>query len=530
MGLSEAILPQASPGSSWNPLNWVPSLPSPSKLSLPGVSSLPGLSSLPGASLFGTKDQAWFKSMLTKFGLSGVLATVFSYLLYAAYLKVVKKDDKGVLDLLKNKASEYVNKIPGIGMLRKVPLLEKLIPSPEGLIHVPKGTQSPRKSAAQEDDENYQAGEPYGDPTAMATGIATDLKSIGLKGGFKDLRTLFEVANTKGKPINDRDMTMEKMIAIAAALPRTSKARGKLTGIIIDTLWKSLQHPPLSYMGRKFQYRTPDGSYNNPLQPDLGKAGTPYARTVSKVKHLHGVPPDPGRLFDLLMARSDDTFKENPAGVSSVLFYHATIIIHDCFRTNRTDPSISDTSSYLDLAPLYGSNLKDQLSIRTMQRGLLKPDSFAEKRLLGQPPGVNVMLVMYSRFHNYVADVLLNVNDNGRFTLRPTETEEDKKAALAQQDEDVFQTARLVTNGYQGLPDGLQQQQPSTKENFGFLNRAINEFGEINQKTVGTAHDLAHGFVNSVPGGSSASQFTHGIAQGFMPSSDGVSGSASEQR
>lgn len=28
------------------------------------------------------------------------------------------------------------------------------------------------------------------------------------------------------------------------------------------------------------------------------------------------------------MARSDETFQENPAGVSSVLFYHATIIIH----------------------------------------------------------------------------------------------------------------------------------------------------------------------------------------------------------
>lgn len=30
----------------------------------------------------------------------------------------------------------------------------------------------------------------------------------------------------------------------------------------------------------------------------------------------------------VLLSRSDDTFKENPAGVSSVLFYHATIIVH----------------------------------------------------------------------------------------------------------------------------------------------------------------------------------------------------------
>jgi hypothetical protein len=83
--------------------------------------------------------------------------------------------------------------------------------------------------------------------------------------------------------------------------------------------------------------------------------------------------------------------------------------------------------------------------------------------------------------------------------------------------------------GYHGLPDGQPQQQPSTKENPGLLNRAISDFGEINQMTVGTAHDLAHGFVNSVPGGSSASQLTHGIAQKFIPSSYGAFDSASEQ-
>lgn len=36
----------------------------------------------------------------------------------------------------------------------------------------------------------------------------------------------------------------------------------------------------------------------NPLNPDLGKAGSPYARTVPKLKSGHGVPPDPGLLFD----------------------------------------------------------------------------------------------------------------------------------------------------------------------------------------------------------------------------------------
>ena len=55
---------------------------------------------------------------------------------------------------------------------------------------------------------------------------------------------------------------MEKLIAITASLPPTSKNRQKLTNTIIDGLWDSLQHPPLSYFGAKFQYRTPDGSYN----------------------------------------------------------------------------------------------------------------------------------------------------------------------------------------------------------------------------------------------------------------------------
>lgn len=111
----------------------------------------------------------------------------------------------------------------------------------------------------------------------------------------------------------------------------------------------------------------------------------------------------------------------------------------DIFCTNRFDSNISDTSSYLDLAPLYGSKLDDQLKIRTMKGGMLKPDTFHEKRLIGQPPGVNVMLVFYSRFHNYVADVLAQINEAGRFTLQP---DADEKA-IAKHDNDLFQTARL---------------------------------------------------------------------------------------
>jgi hypothetical protein len=80
-----------------------------------------------------------------------------------------------------------------------------------------------------------------------------------------------------------------------------------------------------------------------------------------------------------------------------------------------------------------------------MKLGLLWPDTFHERRLLAQPPGVNVMLVMYSRFHNYVADILYKINEGNRFAEpdKSVLTEEELKAAETKLDEDLFQTARL---------------------------------------------------------------------------------------
>ncbi|KAL8792255.1 MAG: hypothetical protein Q9195_005134 [Heterodermia aff. obscurata] len=56
---------------------------------------------------------------------------------------------------------------------------------------------------------------------------------------------------------------------------------------------------------------------------------------------------------------------------------------------------------------------------------------------------------MYSRFHNYVAEQLLLINENNRFRPENYDTldEEKQKAADKKQDEDLFQTARLITTG-----------------------------------------------------------------------------------
>ena len=111
----------------------------------------------------------------------------------------------------------------------------------------------------------------------------------------------------------------------------------------------------------------------------------------------------------------------------------------DLFNTNRKDSNKSDTSSYLDLAPLYGSSQKEQDAVRLKEDGLLKPDTFHEARLLGQPPGVNVLLVLYSRFHNHVATMLAEINEDDRFSIAPDADEQ----AVLKRDNDIFQTARL---------------------------------------------------------------------------------------
>lgn len=161
---------------------------------------------------------------------------------------------------------------------------------------------------------------------------------------------------------------------------------------------------------------------------------------------LPGALPDPGLVFDAVFAREE--FKEHPNKVSSILFYWASLIIHDLFQTDHRDMNMSKTSSYLDLAPLYGDTQEDQNWIRTFKDGKLKADCFSESRLLGFPPGCGVLLIMFNRFHNFVVDELAKINEGGRFTKPNQSLPPDMaKEAWAKYDNDLFQTGRLITCG-----------------------------------------------------------------------------------
>lgn len=198
----------------------------------------------------------------------------------------------------------------------------------------------------------------------------------------------------------------------------------------IALLYRDLPHPPASFISNTYAWRQPDGSHNNPHNPDLGKAGTPYARSVQGATPMPQAElPDPGLIFDTLLRR--ERFVPHPAGNSAMMFGFATLVIHSCFRTNHSDWTVNDTSSYVDLSPLYGNSLEDQLKLRRLDgSGKLWNDVFAEDRLLFLPPISCALLVLFCRNHNYISEKLLEINEKKRWTNPPPKDEKALRYAL----------------------------------------------------------------------------------------------------
>lgn len=250
-------------------------------------------------------------------------------------------------------------------------------------------------------------------------------------------------AITHAGATDDRKMLLEHLLSFMANHPS-----GKLSGLArtftIKTLYNDLAHPPATYIGPDYQFRAADGSGNNPDAPNLGKAGTPYARSVQGTNPLpRNQMPDAGLVFDTLLRR--DKFTPHPQGMSALMFSFAALVIHSVFRSDHTPGKqhINMTSSYVDLAPLYGNDQEMQYKVRNRNgRGLLHPDVFAEDRLLFLPPPVCVLLVLFNRNHNYIARRLLEINERGTWK-DPAHHHHISHAQLDKQDEEIFQIARL---------------------------------------------------------------------------------------
>ncbi|RXW18706.1 hypothetical protein EST38_g7146 [Candolleomyces aberdarensis] len=261
---------------------------------------------------------------------------------------------------------------------------------------------------------------------------------------------VLDLVRNKGS-IDDRKLFLEHALIFVSRMeegPMAVTIRNK----IIQLFYNDLTHPAATSISPKFAWRTADGSYNNIDMPEMGKAGTPYSRSVQSTQALPANKlPDPGLLFDTLLRR--EGFEKHPGGLSSLMFAFATLVIHSVFRTSHRDVNINETSSYVDLGPLYGNNDDDHNRVRARDGyGTLYPDCFAEDRLLLLPPAVCTLLVLFNRNHNYIAAKVLEINERGNWVDPKTLSLDDPKARakLIQQDEEIFQTARHCNIGWFG--------------------------------------------------------------------------------
>jgi len=147
-----------------------------------------------------------------------------------------------------------------------------------------------------------------------------------------------------------------------------------------------------------------------------------------------------------------------------VLLIPKRALIVDLFHTSHKDINVNLSSSYLDLSTLYGSSQAEQNLVRTFQNGTIKPDSYSDKRLEVFPPGVAALMICFNRFHNYVAQQLVLINEGGRFVIPSegsiaaiiretkgdmtedeiqTEVQREYTAGMEKLDNDLFNTARL---------------------------------------------------------------------------------------
>ncbi|KAJ7176578.1 heme peroxidase [Mycena filopes] len=271
---------------------------------------------------------------------------------------------------------------------------------------------------------------------------------------FKDIPGYWDAA-THFSSIDDRKLLASpKLENIVTLMSRAStkdeptllRLSKSLQNALIDILYKDLPHPPSGYLSAimqdastavasnsiKYAYRNADGSNYVPFFPGLGKANSPYARSVPTTNFTPlATLPDSGLLFDTLLRR--DAFEPHPGGMSALFFAFADLIIHSIFYTNQADPTMNLTSSYLDLGILYGNKQKDVDRVRNKDgRGRLWEDVFADSRLLFMPPAVCALLVLLSRNHNFTAQKILEINER----------------AMLEQDDEIFNRARLVNCGY----------------------------------------------------------------------------------
>lgn len=271
--------------------------------------------------------------------------------------------------------------------------------------------------------------EAAGEVRMKRTSIGHDLTHLKPKQATTVAHAITTLAS--GKPLDDKDLLLEKGVSMLQTLPPNSGLSSSISDRFITMLWNDLPHPATTTAGITGRYRQHDGSGNNPWIPEMGKAGSPYSRSVPPTKPKGPNLPDPELVFDKLLRRTGP-FRPHPSGLNRMFFSFATIVIHECFQTSRSDQWINETSSYVDLSTLYGNTDKEQKRVRTYENGKIFADSVASDRIMMMPPGVIALLIMFSRNHNKIAEDLLSINEDGKYKPWDRLGEQERKWSVIQ--------------------------------------------------------------------------------------------------
>jgi hypothetical protein len=187
-------------------------------------------------------------------------------------------------------------------------------------------------------------------------------------------------------------------------------------------------------------YRTLDGGNNSFRCPWAGQGGVAYARGVVGFHIPTQKLPDAQLVFDLLFKRT--TFKPSVCRMNSLIFDLASLVTHDIIATDGVK---NKNSSYADLQPLYGNSVQEASIVRVYAKGMLNDMPIPAPRPIDAKTyaafaGKRAWLEIFRREHNRIAAEIVDLYPE-RFLHNHTPE---------QQDESIYQIARLITCGMYG--------------------------------------------------------------------------------
>jgi hypothetical protein len=105
---------------------------------------------------------------------------------------------------------------------------------------------------------------PYAPSNDVNSKATPSLLASLRKLGFQDAATLLSLLTSEAKgQQDDNKFLLEHLVQLLSKQDDGSTISTQLTNAFINNLWNAIPHPPMTSLGKKYQYREADGSNNN---------------------------------------------------------------------------------------------------------------------------------------------------------------------------------------------------------------------------------------------------------------------------